>query len=376
MGRLTSWYVVYLSFELEIYHTFIGITPRSIRPFHHSIRYLKDWSPFWPTREHRLNPHFFFFLKAAPSQKERKADRKTCSTYQVDTSWEVHSPPGQHFIISDLSRAHGHSRVPEAFKFEHIISYEYLLFAGERILSIKTSRNNGTPNHCDRLWVIAHSSFSHEAYWWSSSFDQYWHFLFHEALLAGYKICSWDLRSSLPDFTLEHIYLCLGYPSPTLINRPSSPHQHWPTSFIHPCSHAQATTLHGASVFMFSSSLSYDIETRDLWPWNHIRALRIGISSLLLHHLIWYHVATITSRSDTRGISSPTVQVVERLDGCDPYFRRSITPTLRFKCQDIIRFPILPTKHNPQALEQAERYTSIFLDGSILHVSTSSVAAS
>ena len=94
----------------------------------------------------------------------------------------------------------------------------------------------------------------------------------------------------------------------------------------------------------------YDIETRDLWPWNHIRALRIGISSLLLHHLIWYHVATITSRSDTRGISSPTVQVVERLDGCDPYFRRSITPTLRFKCQDIIRFPILPTKHNPQAL--------------------------
>ena len=158
------------------------------------------------------------------------------------------------------------------------------------------------------------------------------------------------LRSSLPDFTLELIYLCLGYPSPTLINRPSSPHQHWPTSFIHPCSHAQATTLHGASVFMFSSSLSYDIETRDLWPWNHIRALRIGISSLLLHHLIWYHVATITSRSDTRGISSPTVQVVERLDGCDPYFRRSITPTLRFKCQDIIRFPILPTKHNPQAL--------------------------
>lgn len=120
--------------------------------------------------------------------------------------------------------------------------------------------------------------------------------------------------------------------------------------FHTPSSHAQATTLHGASVFMFSSSLSYDIETRDLWPWNHIRALRIGISSLLLHHLIWYHVATITSRSDTRGISSPTVQVVERLDGCDPYFRRSITPTLRFKCQDIIRFPILPTKHNPQAL--------------------------
>lgn len=27
-----------------------------------------------------------------------------------------------------------------------------------------------------------------------------------------------------------------------------------------------------------------------------------------------------------------------------------ITPTLRFKCQDIIRFPTLPTKHNPQAL--------------------------
>lgn len=151
-------------------------------------------------------------------------------------------------------------------------------------------------------------------------------------------------------YSRAHLPVSRLYCSPTLFNRPPSPHQHWPTSFIHPCSHAQATTLHGASVFMFSSSLSYDIETRDLWPWNHIRALRIGISSLLLHHLIWYHVATITSRSDTRGISSPTVQVVERLDGCDPYFRRSITPTLRFKCQDIIRFPILPTKHNPQAL--------------------------
>ena len=133
------------------------------------------------------------------------------------------------------------------------------------------------------------------------------------------------LRSSLPDFTLEHIYLCLGYPSPTLINQPSSPYQHWPTSYMnlrtysYTCSHAQATTLHGASVFMFSSSLSYDIETRDLWPWNHIRALRIGISSSLLHHLIWYSfMANITSRSDTRGISSPTVQVAERLDGCDP----------------------------------------------------------
>ena len=70
----------------------------------------------------------------------------------------------------------------------HHILRVLLLFAGERIFSIKTSRNNGTPNHCDRLWVIAHSSFSHEAYWWSlSSFDQYWQFLFHEALLAGYN---------------------------------------------------------------------------------------------------------------------------------------------------------------------------------------------
>ena len=86
-GRLVSWYVVYLSFELDIYHTFIGIMPRSIRPFHQSIWYLKDWSPFWPTREHQLNPQKFFF-KAAPSQKERKADRKTCSTYTKLTQVE------------------------------------------------------------------------------------------------------------------------------------------------------------------------------------------------------------------------------------------------------------------------------------------------
>ena len=124
-------------------------------------------------------------------------------------------------------------------------------------------------------------------------------FLFHEALLAGYNPTL--LRSSLPDFTLEHIYLCLGYHLPTLINQPSSPYQHWPPSYMntysYTCSHAQATTLHGASVFMFSSSLSYDIETRDVWPWNHIRALRIGTSSFLLHHLIWYHGKTHSTGS-------------------------------------------------------------------------------
>ena len=102
-------------------------------------------------------------------------------------------------------------------------------------------------------------------------------------------------------FTLEHIYLCLGYHLPTLINQPSSPYQHWPPSYMntysYTCSHAQATTLHGASVFMFSSSLSYDIETRDVWPWNHIRALRIGTSSFLLHHLIWYHGKTHSTGS-------------------------------------------------------------------------------
>ena len=71
------------------------------------------------------------------------------------------------------------------------------------------------------------------------------------------------------------------------------------------------------------------------------------------------------------GISSPTVQVAERLDGCDPYFRRSITPTLRFKCQDIIRFPILPTKHNPQALRtggEIHQYFFGWIDTSRINV--------
>ena len=117
-------------------------------------------------------------------------------------------------------------------------------------------------------------------------------------------------------FTLEHIYLCLGYHLPTLINQPSSPYQHWPPSYMntysYTCSHAQATTLHGASVFMFSSSLSYDIETRDVWPWNHIRALRMALP--VFSFITWSDI-----------MAKHTVQVVERLDGCDPYFRRSIT---------------------------------------------------
>ena len=86
-GRLVSWYVVYLSFELDIYHTFIGIMPRSIRPFHQSIWYLRTDHPSDQPESISSTPKFFFF-KAAPSQKERKADRKTCSTYTKLTQVE------------------------------------------------------------------------------------------------------------------------------------------------------------------------------------------------------------------------------------------------------------------------------------------------
>ena len=58
-------------------------------------------------------------------------------------------------------------------------------------------------------------------------------FLFHEALLAGYNPTL--LRSSLPDFTLEHIYLCLGY----------IVHLHWSTSHpLHINIDQQVTWIH------------------------------------------------------------------------------------------------------------------------------------
>ena len=140
-------------------------------------------------------PNFFLFLRQHPLKRRGRLTERpvlpTPSWHKLRGSFTAW--PALHYIWP--------LKGPWTFKntwsiqvwAHHHILRVLLLFAGERIFSIKTSRNNGTPNHCDRLWVIAHSSFSHEAYWWSlSSFDQYWQFLFHEALLAGYKTCSWD----------------------------------------------------------------------------------------------------------------------------------------------------------------------------------------
>jgi len=85
-GRLVSWYVVYLSFELDIYHTITGIMPRSIRPFINLSGIRRTDHPSDQPESIGSTPNFFF--KAAPSQKERKADRKTCSTYTKLTQVE------------------------------------------------------------------------------------------------------------------------------------------------------------------------------------------------------------------------------------------------------------------------------------------------
>ena len=184
--------------------------PRSTRPFSSIYLVPEGLITLLTNQRASAQPPFFFFLRQHPLKRRgRLTERPVLPTKLTQVERFIHRLASTSLYLT----SQGPMDIQEYLKHSSLsTSYPTSTYSSpERIFSIKTSRNNGTPNHCDRLWVIAHSSFSHEAYWWSSSFDQYWHFLFHEALLAGYKICSWDLRSSLPDFTLEHIYLCLGY---------------------------------------------------------------------------------------------------------------------------------------------------------------------
>jgi len=150
------------------------------------------------------------------------------------------------------------------------------------------------------------------------------------------------LRSSLPDFTLEHIYLCLGY----------IVHLHWSTSHplhinidqqvtwihIHTHAHTLRPLLSMVHPFLCSLRLYHMISRHETFD------LEITSEPFVLA----FPVFSFITWSDI--MANITVQVAERLDGCDLYKTLYHSSTLRFKCQDIIRFPILPTKHNPQAL--------------------------
>ena len=80
-----------ISFELVhhtiiVYHTIIIIMPRSIRPFINLSGIRRTDHPSDQPESIGSTPNFFF--TAAPSQKERKADQKTCSTYTKLTQVE------------------------------------------------------------------------------------------------------------------------------------------------------------------------------------------------------------------------------------------------------------------------------------------------
>ena len=70
-------------------------------------------------------------------------------------------------------------------------------------------------------------------------------------------------------YSRAHLPVSRLYCSPTLFNRPPSPHQHWPTSFIHPCSHAQDYSPWCIRFYVLFVSIIWYRDTRPLTLKSH-----------------------------------------------------------------------------------------------------------